>query len=116
MFHGNSIALACCVMSQSSLLDFYSKTSDPLPPPSSSRSRVYGASPPKKRRVGQLRKSEAAKKPPSTGAAEKEKEGNGTEEMQTAKEDGKSQSGKVMVSWLYYIILLFDIFHFQQNL
>ena len=56
------------------------------------------------------------KKNPSTGAAEKEKEGNGTEEMQAAKEDEKSQSGKVMVSWLYYIILLFDIFHFQQNL
>lgn len=52
--------------------------------------------------VGRPRKHKAAKK---TGATEKEKEGNGTEEVQAAIEDGKSQSGKVMVSWL----LLFDI-------
>ena len=77
----------------------YSKTSYPLPPPCLSRSRVC-ASPPKKRCVGQPHKAETAKKPPSTGAAKKEKEGKCTEEVQAANEDGKNRSGKVMSSWL----------------
>ena len=72
-------------MSQATLLDFYSKISDPLPPPCSSS---VCAPPSKKRHCSWTLQS--AKKPPSIGAAKKEKAGEGTEEVQVAKEDGKS--------------------------
>ena len=100
-------------MSQPSILNYFSKTTAPLPPPCSSR--VGHAPPAKKRRVGRPRKVKRNSPAPETereekgsGELEASEDGKekGSEEVQAGKEDGKGMILKYSYTELLCCIII----------